>query len=288
MTRPGVRSFFDPATRTLSHVAWDADTRAAAIIDSVLDYDEAAGRIGHASAAAILAFVDENGLRVEWIIDTHVHADHLSAAAYLRERVGGKIAIGAGVRDAQARFARLFDLGTDFATDGSQFDHLFEDGERYRLGGIDAVALHTPGHTPACMSHLIGDALFVGDTLFSPDYGSARCDFPGGDAHALYRSSRRLFALPETTRMFLCHDYPVPGRDGVMAETTVGAQRQDNVHLRAGTDEAEFVRMRETRDATLSVPRLLLPAVQVNIRAGSLPPPAANGIRYLKIPLDRL
>lgn len=288
MTRPDVRSFFDPATRTISHVAWDADTRSAAIIDSVLDYDEAAGRTGHASAAAILAFLDDNGLRVEWIIDTHVHADHLSAAAYLRERVGGKIAIGAGVRDAQARFARLFDLGSDFATDGSQFDHLFEDGERYRLGGIEAVALHTPGHTPACMSHLIGDALFVGDTLFSPDYGSARCDFPGGDAHALYRSSRRLFALPETTRMFLCHDYPVSGRDGVMAETTVGAQRQNNVHLRSGIDESAFVRMRETRDATLSVPRLLLPAVQVNIRAGNLPPPAANGIRYLKIPLDRL
>ena len=287
MASPAVRSFFDPATRTISHVAWDAGTRAAAIIDGVLDYDDAAGRIGHASADAIARFIDANGLRVEWIIDTHVHADHLSASAYLRERLGGRVAIGAGVREAQARFAQLFDLGAEFATDGSQFDHLFEDGERYRLGEIEAVGMHTPGHTPACMSHLIGDALFVGDTLFSPDYGSARCDFPGGDAHALYRSSRRLFALPADTRMFLCHDYPVPGRDGIMAETTVGAQLQDNVHLHAGIDEAAFVHMRETRDATLSVPRLLLPAVQVNIRAGHLPPPAPNGIRYLKIPLDR-
>lgn len=288
MTQPEVRSFFDPATRTISHVAWDAGTHAAAIIDGVLDYDDAAARVGHASADAIARFVDENGLRVEWLIDTHVHADHLSASAYLRERLGGRIAIGAGVCGVQAHFAELFDASADIAADGSQFDHLFEDGERYRLGELEAVAMHTPGHTPACMSHLIGDAVFVGDTLFSPDYGSARCDFPAGDAHALYRSSRRLFALPAATRMFLCHDYPVAGRDGVMAETTVGAQERGNVHLHAGIDEADFVRMRELRDATLTVPRLLLPAVQVNIRAGRLPPPAPNGIRYLKLPLDRL
>jgi len=288
MPRPEVHSFFDPATRTISHVAWDTATQAAAIVDSVLDYDEAAGRTSRASADAIIAFVRARGLSVEWIIETHVHADHLSAAPYLRAQLGGRIGIGDKVRVVQSAFGRMFDAGPSFRTDGSQFDHLFADGEAYALGTIAARAIATPGHTPACMTHLIGDAAFIGDTLFSPDYGSARCDFPGGDARTLYRSAQTLFALPEATRVFLCHDYPVAGRDGVMTETTIGAQRRRNVHLHAGVDEEAFARMRVARDATLSMPRLLLPAVQVNIAAGELPPPAANGIRYLKIPLDAI
>ncbi len=288
MQHPEVHSFFDAQTRTLSHVVWDPATRKAAIIDSVLDYDEAAGRTRHTSADAIADFVRATQLQVEWIIDTHVHADHLSAAWYLRATLGGRIGIGEKVRDAQVHFGKLFDAGDDFRTDGSQFDHLFAAGENYRLGEISAQAIYTPGHTPACMTHLIGDAAFVGDTLFNPDYGTARCDFPGGDARDLYRSVQALFALPEATRVFLCHDYPVPGRDGVAIETTIGAQRRGNVHIHVGVDEEAFVHMRTTRDATLAVPKLLLPAVQVNIRAGELPPAAANGTRYLKIPLDRI
>ena len=288
MPRPEVHSFFDTATRTISHVAWDGATLSAAIIDSVLDYDDTSGRTSRANADAIIAFVRARQLKVEWIIETHVHADHLSAAPYLRAQCGGRIAIGEKVSGVQSAFGRVFDARPSFRADGSQFDHLFADGEAYALGTIAARAIATPGHTPACMTHLIGDAAFVGDTLFSPDYGSARCDFPGGDARALYRSAQTLFALPDATRVFLCHDYPVAGRDGVMTETTIGAQRQGNVHLHAGIDEDAFVRMRVARDATLSTPRLLLPSVQVNICAGELPPPAPNGIRYLKIPLDTM
>lgn len=288
MPRPEVRSFFDPNTRTISHVAWDATTRQAAVIDSVLDYDDAAGRTSHASADKIVAFVRAEKLEVEWIIETHVHADHLSAAPYLRAQLGGRVGIGERVRDVQAHFGRLFDAGAEFSADGSQFDHLFAAGESYSVGSIPARTIATPGHTPACMTHLIGDAAFIGDTLFNPDYGSARCDFPGGDARALYRSARTLFALPDETRVFLCHDYPAPGREGVAIETTIGAQRQTNIHLHEGIDEETFVRMRTTRDATLSMPKLLLPAVQVNIRAGELPTPGANGIRHLKIPLDAI
>ena len=288
MQRPEVRSFFDLQTRTLSHVAWDPSTRKAAIIDSVLNYDEAAGRTSHTSADTIIDFVRDTQLQAEWIIDTHVHADHLTAAWYLREKLGGRIGIGEKVRDAQVHFGKLFDAGKDFHTDGSQFDHLFAAGEAYRLGEIPAQAIYTPGHTPACMTHLIGDAAFVGDTLFNPDYGTARCDFPGGDARDLYRSVQTLFALPEATRVFLCHDYAVPGRDSVVSETTIGAQRRENVHVHVGVDEEAFVRMRTTRDATLAVPKLLLPSVQVNIRAGELPPAATNGVRYLKIPLDKI
>ncbi len=288
MQRPEVRSFFDPQTRTLSHVVWDPSTRKAAIVDSVLNYDEAAGRTSHTSADAIVDFVRDTQLQAEWIIDTHVHADHLTAAWYLREQLGGRIGIGEKVCDAQAHFGKLFDAGADFRTDGSQFDHLFAAGEIYRLGEIPAQAIYTPGHTPACMTHLIGDAAFVGDTLFNPDYGTARCDFPGGDARDLYRSVQTLFALPEATRVFLCHDYTVPGRDSVVSETSIGAQRQANVHLHVGLDEEAFVHMRTTRDATLAVPKLLLPAVQVNIRAGELPPASLNGTRYLKIPLDKI
>lgn len=288
MPRPAVQAFFDEASHTFSYVAWDPASGRAAVFDSVLDYDAAAGRTGHASADALIAFVRARGLDVDWVIDTHVHADHLSAAPYVQEQLGGRLGIGERVREVQDTFGRLFHAGAGFKCDGSQFDHLFTDGERYMVGGIEAVALHTPGHTPACMTHLVGDAAFVGDTLFMPDYGTARCDFPGGDARTLYRSIRRLFALPQETRVFLCHDYKPAGRDVFVHETTVGDERRDNIHVRDGIDEDAFVRLREARDATLQVPALLLPAVQVNMRAGRPPPPEDNGVRYLKIPLDAL
>lgn len=288
MNRPEVKSFFDPATYTFSYVAWDPATRHGAVIDSVLDYDPASGRTRHDSADAIAAFVSEAGLRIEWVIDTHVHADHLSAAPYLREQLGGRLGIGERVCTVQDTFGTLFNLGDEFARDGSQFEHLFKDGERYTVGGIEAQALYTPGHTPACMTHLIGDAAFVGDTLFMPDYGTARCDFPGGDARALYRSIQRIFGLPGATRVFLCHDYKAPGRDEFVCETTVDAERRDNVHVRDGIDEDAFVSLRTARDATLKVPALILPSVQINMRAGRLPPAESNGISYLKIPLDAL
>lgn len=288
MPRPAVQAFFDEASHTFSYVAWDPASGRAAVFDSVLDYDAAAGRTGHASADALIAFVRARGLDVDWVIDTHVHADHLSAAPYVQEQLGGRLGIGERVREVQDTFGRLFHAGAGFKCDGSQFDHLFTDGEHYMVGGIEAVALHTPGHTPACMTHLVGDAAFVGDTLFMPDYGTARCDFPGGDARTLYRSIRRLFALPQETRVFLCHDYKPAGRDVFVHETTVGDERRDNIHVRDGIDEDAFVRLREARDATLQVPALLLPAVQVNMRAGRPPPPEDNGVRYLKIPLDAL
>jgi glyoxylase-like metal-dependent hydrolase (beta-lactamase superfamily II) len=288
MNRPDVKSFFDPATYTFSYVVWDPATLGAAVIDSVLDYDAASGRTRRDSADAIVAFVREAGLRVEWVIDTHVHADHLSAAPYIGEQLGGRLGIGEQVRTVQDTFATLFNAGDEFARDGSQFDHLFKDGERYTIGGIEAQALYTPGHTPACMTHLIGDAAFVGDTLFMPDYGTARCDFPGGDARTLYRSIRRLFDLPDATRVFLCHDYKAPGRDVFACETTIGAERRDNVHVHDGVDEDAFVQLRTARDAMLKMPALILPSVQVNMRAGRLPPVENNGVRYLKIPLDAL
>jgi glyoxylase-like metal-dependent hydrolase (beta-lactamase superfamily II) len=283
-----VKSFFHPPTYTFSYVVWNAETRGAAVIDSVLDYDPASGRTRRDAANAIVAFVREMDLRVEWIIDTHIHADHLSAAPFIRNELGGKLGIGEHVRAVQDTFGTLFNAGAEFARDGSQFDHLFKDGECYTVGGIDAVALYTPGHTPACMTHLIGDAAFVGDTLFMPDYGTARCDFPGGDARTLYRSIRRLFDLADATRLFLCHDYKAPGRDAFVGETTVGAERRDNIHVRDGVDEEAFVRLRTARDATLAVPALILPSVQVNMRAGRLPPAEGNGVSYLKIPLDML
>ena len=288
MNRPDVKSFFDPATYTFSHVVWDPATRGAAVVDSVLDYDAASGRTSHDSADAIIAFAREASLRVEWVIDTHVHADHLSAAPYIREQLGGRLGIGEQVCAVQDTFGTLFNMGNEFARDGSQFDHLFRDGERYSIGGIEAQALYTPGHTPACMTHVIGDAAFVGDTLFMPDYGTARCDFPGGDARTLYRSIHRIFTLPEATRVFLCHDYKAPGRDVFVCETTVGAERRDNVHVRDGIDEDAFVHLRTTRDATLKMPALILPSVQINMRAGHRPPAESNGVSYLKIPLDAL
>lgn len=288
MTSPEVKAFFDAASNTFSYVVWDAATHEAAIIDSVLDFDSASGRTGHASADAIVAFVQDMLLSVKWLIETHVHADHLSAAPYLQKKLGGTIAIGEHIVDVQMAFGDLFNAGAAFQRDGSQFGHLFKDGERYRLGNIDAIALHTPGHTPACMTHVIGDAAFVGDTLFMPDYGSARCDFPGGDAAVLYRSSRRLFELPDDTRVFLCHDYKPSGRDTYEHATTIGEQKRNNIHLRQDVSEQEFVQLRTTRDATLAMPRLLLPSVQVNMCAGWLPAPEDNGIRYLKLPLDAL
>ncbi len=286
MKQPEIKTFFDEPTNTYTHVVWDPVTKQAAVIDSVLDYDAASGRTRHDSADEVIAFVRSAGLTVDWIIDTHVHADHLSAAPYVKAALGGKMAIGEHIRTVQDTFGTLFNAESEFHRDGSQFDHLFKDGEHYQVGGIEATAIHTPGHTPACMSHLIGDALFVGDTMFMPDYGTARCDFPGGDAHVLYRSIQKLFALPDDTRTFMCHDYKAVGRDTYAYQTTIGAERKHNIHVHDGISEDEFVRMRSARDATLSMPKLILPSVQVNMRAGSMPPAENNGVRYLKIPID--
>ncbi|WP_299015190.1 MBL fold metallo-hydrolase [uncultured Caulobacter sp.] len=284
--KPEVRAFFDPATFTVSYVVKDPGSDACAIIDSVLDFDPASGRTSRASADKIIDYVQSRRLRVAWILETHAHADHLSAAPYLQAKLGGKIAIGAHIVAVQRVFGGLFGLGADFEANGRQFDKLFEDGERFEIGDMEAVVLHTPGHTPACVSYVIGDAVFVGDTLFMPDYGSARCDFPGGDAATLYASVRRLLALPPQTRMFLCHDYLPPTREEFRWETTVAEQRAHNIHLHDGVSEGEFVGKRRARDATLPMPRLILPSVQVNIRAGRLPEPEANGVRYLKLPID--
>ena len=281
-----VKSFFDEATFTVSYVAHDPATRRAAIIDSVLDYDPASGRTSFQSADAILAYIQQENLTVDWLLETHAHADHLSAAPYLQGKLGGKLAIGADILHVQQIFGKLFNAGTEFARDGSDFDHLFQDGDPFHIGTLPAMALHVPGHTPADLAYVIGDAVFCGDTLFMPDYGTARADFPGGDARQLYRSIRRLLSLPGTARVFLCHDYKAPGRDSYAWETTIGAERTGNVHVHDGVTEDEFVAMREARDATLGMPRLILPSVQVNMRGGHLPAPEDNGIRYLKIPLD--
>lgn len=286
--QPDVVEFFDPATYTYSYVVIDPTSRHCAIIDSVLDYDAASGRTSHASAKRIVAFVRARGLHVEWLLETHVHADHLSAAPFLKRELGGQLAIGENIRVVQNTFGKLFNAGSEFATDGSQFDRLLRDGDEFRIGELRGRALHTPGHTPACMTYLIGDAGFVGDTLFMPDYGTARCDFPGGDAHVLFQSIQKLFALPDDTRLFMCHDYKAPGRDDFRNQTTVAEQRAHNVHVHQGIAEADFVAMRRERDATLGMPNLILPSVQVNMRAGQLPPAESNGTRYLKIPLDVL
>jgi len=285
---PVVRSFFDETTFTASHVVHDPRTREAAIIDSVLDYDPASGRTGSSSAQAILEYIRAESLTVTWQLETHAHADHLSAAPWLQEQLGGKLAIGAEITHVQEVFGKIFNAGTRFARDGSQFDHLFRDGERFRIGEIEAIALHVPGHTPADMAFVIGDCAFIGDTLFMPDFGTARADFPGGDARQLYRSIRRLLSLPRETRLFLCHDYKAPGRDWFAWETTIGAQRDSNLHVHDGVSEDEFVEMRTKRDATLSLPNLIMPSVQINMRGGRLPEPEENGTRYIKIPLDKL
>lgn len=284
---PDVTGFFDAPTNTISYVVADPATKACAIIDSVLNFDYPAGRTGTTAADAIIAFVRQQGLTLEWQIETHVHADHLSAAPYLQQKLGGKIGIGEHIRTVQTTFGTIFNETAQFHRDGSQFDHLFRDGETYRIGGLTGTALHTPGHTPACMTHVIGDAAFVGDTIFMPDGGSARADFPGGDARTLYRSMRRILALPPETRLFMCHDYGPNGRD-IRWETTVAAERAENIHVRDGMTEDAFVALREARDRTLGMPRLILPSLQVNMRAGHLPPAEDNGTAYLKIPLNAL
>jgi len=283
-----VHSVFDEATFTASHIVSDPVTRKAAIIDSVLDFDPASGRTSHGSADQVIAYVEAESLEIEWLLETHVHADHLSAAPYLQERLGGTLAIGRDILTVQSVFGTIFNEGAQFRRDGSQFDRLFEDGERFRLGSVDAIALHVPGHTPADMAYIIGDAAFVGDTLFMPDYGTARADFPGGNARTLFQSIHRLLGLPDRTRLFLCHDYKAPGRDTFVWETTVADERQGNVHVHPGVTEEAFVAMREARDATLGMPRLILPSIQVNMRGGNLPEPEENGTRYLKLPLNSL
>ena len=284
--RPSIAGFFDEATNTVSYVVHDPQTKAAAIIDSVLDYEAASGRTSYGSADRIIEYAKTNALKVEWLIETHAHADHLSAAPYLQEKLGGKLAIGKEIIRVQDVFGKLFNAGTDFERDGSQFDHLFTDGETFRLGEIEASVLHVPGHTPADMAFVFGDAAFIGDTMFMPDFGTARADFPGGDARQLFQSIRRLLTLPQETRLFLCHDYMAPGREEYAWETTVGQQRAENVHVRDGVTEDEFVELRTTRDAKLDMPTLILPSVQVNIRGGHLPEPEENGVSYIKIPVN--
>ena len=287
--RPEVTAFFDEATNTISYVVVDPSTKRCAVIDSVLDYDPDAARTDKHSANQIIDFVRGHGLEVEWVLETHVHADHLSAAPYIKQELGGKLAIGSEITTVQNVFGKIFNAGTEFQRDGSQFDVLFRDGDTFRLGEIPARVMHTPGHTPADMTYVIGDAAFVGDTLFMPDAGTARADFPGGDAHKLFRSTRRiLHELPDETRLFMCHDYKAPGRDTYAWETTVGEEKRHNIHVREGRAEDEFVAMRTARDKTLGMPRLILPSVQVNMRAGQMPPPEDNGVRYLKIPVDTL
>lgn len=285
---PCVKTFFDPATFTASHVVRDPQSSACAIIDSVLDFDMPSGRTSTGSAAALVQYIRDEGLRVEWLLETHAHADHLSAAPWLQQQVGGKLAIGEHITTVQDTFGKVFNAGAEFKRDGSQFDHLFADGAEFTVGNLQATALHVPGHTPACLAYVIGDAVFPGDTLFMPDYGTARCDFPGGSARQLYRSIQRLLALPDESRVFLCHDYKATGRDRFAWETTIGAERTANIHVHEGVTEAMFVEMRENRDATLPMPRLILPSVQVNMRAGHLPEPDDNGVRYLKLPVDLL
>ena len=286
-TRTTTQAFFDPNTWTVSYVLWCRATRRAAIIDPVLDFDFKSGHTGTASADQVLAYVRDHALHVDWILETHAHADHLSGARYLQERTGGRIAIGENIRQVQATFKKLYNLERNFLPDGSQFDHLFKDGETFRIGEAEVTALLVPGHTPADMAYAVDGAVFVGDTLFMPDVGSARADFPGGDARQLYRSMRRLLSLPPETTMYVCHDYP-PATRGPAWQTTVAEQRASNIHVRDGIGEDEFVAMRQARDATLDVPTLILPSIQVNVRAGQLPPADENGVAYLRIPLNAL
>jgi glyoxylase-like metal-dependent hydrolase (beta-lactamase superfamily II) len=285
--KPEVTAFFDEPTNTVSYVVKDPNSNACTIIDSVMDIDYAAGRIAYESADEIVRFVQEQGLQVEWLIETHAHADHLSAAPYIQGRLGGKLGIGENIKVVQEVFGKIFNEGTEFQRDGSQFDRLFKDGDTYQIGGMTAFAMLTPGHTPACMTHVIGNAAFVGDTLFMPDGGTARADFPGGDARVLYRSTKRVLELPGEMRLFMCHDYAPGGRD-VKWETTVAEERAHNIHVRDGVTEDEFVRMREARDKTLELPKLIIPSIQVNIRGGNLPAPDARGKRHLKVPINEL
>jgi glyoxylase-like metal-dependent hydrolase (beta-lactamase superfamily II) len=285
--KPDVTGFFDPETNTISYVVKDPASSACAIIDPVMDIDYAAGRITHKCADRIIGHVRERGLHVEWLIETHAHADHLSASPYIQQQLGGKLGIGENIKVVQEVFGKVFNEGTEFRRDGSQFDRLFTDGDTYTIGGMTAFALHTPGHTPACMTHVIGDAAFVGDTLFMPDGGTARADFPGGDARTLYRSIRKVLALPGEMRLFMCHDYGPGGRE-IRWETTVAEQRANNIHVRDGVAEEEFVAMRTARDRTLDMPKLIIPSIQVNIRGGQLPEPDESGKRFLKVPVNEL
>ncbi|MCC0038647.1 MAG: MBL fold metallo-hydrolase [Brucellaceae bacterium] len=286
-TRPEVTAFFDEATNTISYVVKDPNSKACAIVDSVMDIDYAAGRITFDHADEMIRFVKDNGLKVEWIIETHVHADHLSAAPYIQEKLGGKMGIGENITIVQDTFGKVFNEGTEFQRDGSQFDRLFADGDSYTIGTMTAHVMHTPGHTPACMTHVIGDAAFVGDTLFMPDGGSARADFPGGDARVLYRSIKRVLELPGDTRLFMCHDYGPNGRD-IQWETTVKDEIEHNIHVGSGVTEDEFVDMRESRDRTLAMPKLIIPSLQVNMRGGRLPEKDPSGKTFLKVPVNGL
>lgn len=285
---PEVQAFFDAPTNTVSYVVKDPQSAACAIVDPVLDYDPASGRTSTAGAEAIAAYVEGQGLQNSWILETHAHADHLSAAPYLKERLGGKIGIGAKITIIQTVFGKIFNAGSEFHRDGSQFDAVFEDGEAIEIGALRGQAIHTPGHTPACMTYVFGDAAFIGDTLFMPDYGTARCDFPGGDPRQLYRSIQKIYALGLQTRLFLCHDYLPPGRTEYRWETTVAEQRAHNIQIKDGVSEDQFAELRKKRDAMLDMPRLIIPSVQVNMRAGQMPPPEDNGVTYLKVPLNVL
>lgn len=285
--RPEVTAFFDPPTNTVTYVVKDPGSDACAIIDSVMDIDYAAGRISYESADQVIRFVKDHNLEVEWLIETHAHADHLSAAPYIQGKLGGKLGIGENIKIVQDVFGKIFNEGTEFQRDGSQFDRLFQDGDTYQIGGMAAFAMLTPGHTPACMTHVIGNAAFVGDTLFMPDGGTARADFPGGDAHLLFHSIKRVLALPSEMRLFMCHDYAPGGRE-IKWETSVAEERANNIHVRDGISEEEFVKMRTTRDASLGLPKLIIPSIQVNMRGGSLPEPDAAGKRHLKVPINEL
>lgn len=285
---PEVKAFFDEATFTVSYVVKDPSSKSCAIVDSVLDFDPKSGRTNTDSADQIIDYVQENDLIVEWLLETHAHADHLSAAPYIKEKLGGTTAIGAHIKEVQDVFAKVFNVEKGFQTDGSQFEHLFEDGETFKIGQMPVAAMHTPGHTPACMTYLAGNAAFVGDTLFMPDFGTARADFPGGDARTMYQSIQKILALPDETTLYMCHDYKAPGRDEYKWETTVAEEKANNVHVGSGKSEAEFVALREARDETLDMPTLILPSVQVNIRAGEMPPAEDNGVSYLKIPINQL
>jgi glyoxylase-like metal-dependent hydrolase (beta-lactamase superfamily II) len=287
MIKPEVRSFFHEDSNTVGHLVHAPGDKRCAIIDAALDYDQAAGRTRTDFADLIVGYARQHGLTVEWILETHAHADHLSAAPYLKQQLGGKIGIGEHITDVQKLFKALFNVEKTFNTDGSQFDRLFKEGDRFEIGALEAHVIHTPGHTPACITYVIGDAAFVGDTLFMPDGGTARADFPGGDAATLYRSIEKILALPPETRLFICHDYG-PGGRAIAWETTVAEQRAKNIHVHQGVSEPEFVRMRTERDKQLAVPTLLMPSIQVNMRAGKLPPPEDNGVSYIKIPINRL
>ena len=286
--KPVVHAFFDTATNTITYVVVEPEGQACAVIDSVLDFDQASGRTDTRSADAVVAFIRAQGLRLEWVLETHVHADHLSAAPYLQERLGGKIGIGDRITVVQETFGKIFNEGTKFQRDGSQFDRLFREGDVLMIGQLLGEVLHTPGHTPACLTYVIGDAAFVGDTLFMPDFGTARCDFPGGSAEVMWNSVQKILSLPDATRIFVGHDYKAPGREVYAWETTVGAQKALNVHVGAGRSKEEFVALREKRDATLAMPRLIVPSLQVNMRAGQMPEPEDNGLSYLKVPINGL